>query len=108
MSNVNVIQPEQLQRDDLGHWTHSAWPQDGEENAIPVTWFADQGLELAITYFENDAPDEMTEAYYENGQPELCREWQPSKPDGEGWFVFSIHETDDGPICVWVRHTEAA
>jgi hypothetical protein len=20
-----------------------------------------------------------------------------------GWFIFSIHDTEDGPICVWVR-----
>ncbi|WRH15744.1 hypothetical protein GC087_24405 (plasmid) [Pantoea sp. JZ2] len=27
----------------------------------------------------------------------------PVKPPGEGWFTGSIHDTDDGPVCVWLR-----
>ena len=23
---------------------------------------------------------------------------------GDGWFVGSIHDTEDGPICIWLRH----
>lgn len=31
--------------------------------------------------------------------------WEPPRPEGEGWFVLSIHDTEDwGPVCVWVRH----
>ncbi|EPV4612083.1 hypothetical protein ACV4SA_004811, partial [Escherichia coli] len=26
----------------------------------------------------------------------------------EGWFIGSIHDTEDGPVCVWLRNkTEA-
>ncbi|WP_366557365.1 hypothetical protein [Pantoea rodasii] len=32
-----------------------------------------------------------------------CGAWQPSGPAGEGWFTGSIHDTDDGPVCVWLR-----
>jgi len=24
-------------------------------------------------------------------------------PPGEGWFTGSIHDTEDGPVCVWLR-----
>jgi hypothetical protein len=103
-----VIEVLPVERDELGHWTHPAWPQDGEENAIPITWFKDNGLQVVMVEFEHDAPEELADAYFENGQPEACKDWQPSQPTGEGWFVFSIHETDDGPVCVWVRHAEQA
>ena len=103
MSEINHILPEEVVRDKYGAWTHTAWPQDGEENALPVTWFAENGLSYAIIEFEHDAPEEIHEAYYDLGDPEQCAKWKPSNPDGDGWFIFSIHETDDGPVCVWVR-----
>ena len=94
--------PMPVTRDELGHWTHPAWPQDGDENAIPKAWFANNGLEPFIVEFESDAPEAQSEAYFEQGNPD-CSAWQPSTPPGEGWFVFSIHDTEDGPVCVWVR-----
>ncbi|HFO5431081.1 TPA: hypothetical protein ACHKAL_003391, partial [Escherichia coli] len=34
--------------------------------------------------------------------------WKPERPEGEGWFIGSIHDTEDGPVCVWLRNkTEA-
>lgn len=29
--------------------------------------------------------------------------WQPEQPNGEGWFVGSIHDTEDGAVCIWLR-----
>ncbi|MCV5421355.1 hypothetical protein OFN47_32105, partial [Escherichia coli] len=29
-------------------------------------------------------------------------------PEGEGWFVGSIHDTEDGPVCIWLREKVAA
>lgn len=99
-----VSQPKQIpvERDECGHWTHPAWPEDGEENAIPKTWFAEHGLEVFIVELEYDASEELITAYFEEGNPD-CSAWQPTCPIGEGWFVFSIHDTEGGPVCVWVR-----
>lgn len=102
---VQIHTPLPVERDQLGHWTHPAWPQDGEENALPKAWFAEHGLDLFIVEFENDAPEELADAYFEQGNPD-CSAWQPSTPPGEGWFVFSIHDTEDGPVCVWVRSVQ--
>ncbi|ENW8910851.1 hypothetical protein ACT8N6_005309, partial [Escherichia coli] len=27
---------------------------------------------------------------------------------GEGWFIGSIHDTEDGPVCVWLRNKAEA
>lgn len=100
------IAPITVQRDDLGHWTHPAWPQDGDENAVPKAWFDEQGLEIFLVEFEYDAPQELLDSYFDDGAPD-CSKWTPTKPEGDGWFVFSIHETEDGPVCVWLREKSA-
>lgn len=74
MSANNPIQPVQVERDQCGHWTHPAWPQDGEENAIPITWFKDNGLQVVLVEFEHDAPEELADRYFEDGQPEACQD----------------------------------
>lgn len=33
---------------------------------------------------------------------------EPERPEGEGWFVGSIHDTEDGPVCIWLREKVAA
>lgn len=96
------LQPEPVSRNDCGHWTHPSWPDDGDECAIPRHWFAEHGLEVFIVELEYDAPQEVQDAYFDEGNPD-CSKWEPSKPIGDGWFIFSIHDTEDGPVCVWVR-----
>jgi hypothetical protein len=101
-----LIQPMPVERDEIGLWTHPAWPKDGDEDAIPKSWFADQGLEAFLVELESDGPEEIVGQWFEQGLCD-CTAWTPSMPPGTGWFVFSIHDTEDGPICVWVRHKVA-
>lgn len=102
MPEAISIQPEEVVRDVNGSWTHSMWPSDGEEDALPKSWFAEQGLDLSIVELEYEE-QEVADKYFEDGGPDFSY-WQPSRPDGAGWFIFSIHDTDDGPVCVWVRN----
>ncbi|MEB0226308.1 hypothetical protein [Pseudomonas sp. 10S4] len=97
-----LIQRLPVQRDDCGLWTHPAWPDDGEESAILKSWFAEHCLEFSLIELESDGPEEMVTEYFEQGLVN-CTAWEPTMPPGNGWFIFSIHDTDDGPICVWVR-----
>ncbi|EHS1468042.1 hypothetical protein KVU04_000898, partial [Salmonella enterica subsp. enterica serovar Typhimurium] len=32
--------------------------------------------------------------------------WQPEAPEGERWFVGSIHDTEDGEVCIWLRNVQ--
>ncbi|MDP0768732.1 hypothetical protein Q8G15_26900, partial [Klebsiella pneumoniae] len=35
-----------------------------------------------------------------------ARGWIPEPPnDDDGWFLGSVHDTGDGPVCYWFRHT---
>lgn len=99
----NEIKQLPVERDEYGFWTHPAWPDDGDECALPKSWFPENGLELHIVEMDGDCEDEsLMKSWFDDGDCD-CNAWQPSKPAGEGWFVFSIYDTDDGPICVWVR-----
>jgi len=99
---IVLIEPMTVQRNELGMWTHPAWPDDGEESAILKSWFTDHGLEYSLIEMESDGPEQIVEDYFEQGLVD-CTPWVPTAPPGDGWFIFSIHYTEDGPICVWVR-----
>ena len=53
---------------------------------------------------ENDAPPHVIAAW-EKGIQDVS-DWHPSAPEGEGWFIGSIHDTEDGPVCVWLREVK--
>lgn len=97
-----LIEQQEVVRDEMGFWTHPAWPCDGEEDAIHKSWFPDNGLDLLVMTMESDGPEGLFETWNDEGLCD-CTPWSPSKPAGDGWFIFSIHDTEDGPICVWVR-----
>ncbi|WP_413724709.1 hypothetical protein [Sodalis sp. RH16] len=103
MTNViseQRILPMEPQRDEYGFWTHPDFfePADGREygelgefNA----WLEVKGLEYEIDFYERDDGHED-----EFG----CADWHPSPPRGDGWFIGSIHDTEDYPVCIWLRH----
>lgn len=104
--NISIEQ-KQVARDESGFWTHPAWPRDGHEDAIEKSWFSENGLELSIVEMESDGPEGLFETWADEGICD-CTTWTPSNPHGDGWFIFSIHDTEDGPICVWVRQLKTA
>ncbi|WP_420233221.1 hypothetical protein ACN079_01470 [Pseudomonas sp. ABY48] len=93
-----LIQPLPIERDEFGFWPHPQWPSTDDE-LIPYTWFTERGLEVRETNFEYDAPEELQATGFHDGIPN-CTAWEPSPSSGDGWFIFSIHDADDGPICV--------
>jgi len=99
---IVLIQSLPVERDETGCWTHPAWPST-EDELIPYAWFTDRGLEVRERNFEDDAPDELQAAWFASGIAD-CTAWAPTRPAGDGWFIFSIHDTEDGPVCVWVRY----
>ncbi len=101
---MQKIQPMEVQRDSLGYWVHPDLPQI-ETNEQFDNWISAQGLQYSIHCLDGDdgigAEDAL--ARYEAGDLDILA-WQPSKPEGEGWFIVSIYDTEDGPVCLWVRH----
>ncbi|CAH0531230.1 hypothetical protein [Vibrio hippocampi] len=96
-----TIKAIQVQRDLEGYWTHPDFPDLGEN----TTWdefkayFKAQGLSLDVVWFENDAPEALVDAFFEDGETNIAS-WEPSKPMDEA-FLLSIHDTEEGPLCLW-------
>lgn len=94
-------------RDECGYTEHPdlderfEHPERGEEY-LNIEMFGTLGLELRIQQFEYDnVPKEVYDRYFEDGSG--VPDWQPTPPEGEGWRVAAIYDTEDGPAAIFVR-----
>lgn len=96
-----MIQPEQVNRDESGFWTHSMFPDFGEHITREEweKWCADNQIHGCFVYFEHDAPEELQDEWYE-GEEYNCNAWHPTKPSDSS-FLLSLHDTEDGPIAIF-------
>lgn len=92
-----------VERDENGCWIHPEYDKlcDGREH-VPSeefdAWLKTNGLEWDYE-LRDESFDFLDDAPYESD----FSEWQPESPDGEGWFIGSIHDSEDGPVCIWFR-----
>jgi len=88
-----------LVRDEMGCGDHPALPML-EEDMNPLQFFGALGIELTGSMAESQMDADAYEAMVE-----ACdsRVWTPARPDGEGWVLVSIFETEDGPAAWWIR-----
>lgn len=97
-------------RDADGWWSHPGIPDFEEDVEKYREWREEQALEISYTYLESESPDHPSYvAYFDFGNPQV-RDWNPEPPRDPrgGWRVFSIHDTDYGPIFVWARRSAPA
>lgn len=107
MTTPNLYDPELMVRGDDGQGWHPHVPcytnPDDEEKSITPLLRA-QGYESAAVSGEGEAPfiDEVLEeggdAYWAAMQA-----WQPTPPDGEGWRLAAVIDTENGPYAYFVR-----
>ena len=98
------IKPELVERDENGYWVHSQFPQAELDSQID-DWVSKNQLELKLIFMESDIDEDKHPTYnryFHTGVPDF-HDWEPSKPVGQGWFIGGIYETEDGPVCVWLR-----
>ena len=97
--------PEPIVRNTDGSYYHPAYVAfcDGREsisfNELD-DWLDGLGLECAFIEFDQEPDTEAAREYATNAS---FTTWQPEQPAGDGWFIASIHESEDGPQCIWVR-----
>lgn len=98
------ITPEVVERDEDGYWMHSQFPQTEVDSEIE-DWISENELENKFVFMESDIDEDKHPAYdryFHAGEPDF-HDWEPSKPVGQGWFIGGIYETEDGPVCAWLR-----
>ena len=85
-----------------GYWRHPDWPEE-ESDEVMKAWLSLIGYEIAMAWLESDEDAEDVQTRYENGDIDILA-WHPKPPaEGEGWFIVSIHDHEDGPVCIWAR-----
>lgn len=110
MTQQVAITAAPVERDEFGFWTHPAIaPCDDEQTDQQFkAYLATLGIaEVEWSVMYDDAPLEVTEAYIAANQGN-CSSWVPEPPKGEGWITLSIHDTEEGPVCLWGRSAMAS
>lgn len=90
-----MIKPMTVEQNKDGIWVHPDFQAlFGDRDAIPTeeleAWERTNGLEIAeAVSLEEDGFN--------------LADWELEPPEGEGWFLLAINDTEDGPIQVWAR-----
>ena len=96
-----AIKPATVERDKDGFWSHPELPYWDESTTAAelAQWNEENSVDIEIIRLENDAPEELAEAWYE-GDTSDCSEWDP-KCSREGSFLLSIHDSEEGPVAIF-------
>lgn len=106
ISQQELIQPVAVERDADGYWTHPGLPNFGEDYSASREWMGAQGLDYSRRFLEDESEDHPAYVAYYERECAGAVGWNPEQPAGDGWFTLSIHDTEDGPVWVWVRRVE--
>ncbi|HHZ3185982.1 TPA: hypothetical protein ACWATG_002678 [Yersinia enterocolitica] len=107
---IKTITAVPVERDANGFWTHPDYfvPANGNEFGVEGEFDAWKALNRVVgtlDWMDCDENAEELQAAYDAGDCNLSM-WQPEPPAGDGWFMASIHDTEDGPVCYWLRPIE--
>lgn len=98
------IQPLPLEgRDENGMWFHPGIPWDlVPEDTSLAPYLKAWGF--AFKFDELESEDSEAHARYFNADddPDFSF-WNPEPPEGEGWFLGAMFDTEDGPCAVWIK-----
>lgn len=85
-----------------GYCRHPDWPLE-ESDTTMNAWLKVIGYEIELVWLENDDDAEDVQTRHANGDTDILA-WEPKPPaECAGWFIVSIHDHEDGPVCVWAR-----
>ena len=102
---ARMLDGQALVRDKDGIGFHPALP-DFDEGVKSSDFFAALGIELKGGMAENEMDSEAYEAMTGNGltdDGDSYNVWTPKRPEGDGWNLVAVFDTEDGPACWWMR-----
>lgn len=112
MEKVNApVAPHPVTRSEDGWYVHPRLNDflDGREYITPAEfnqWLSDNNLQSSMTFMDLEDDSPLAQEWAASSS---FAGWEPERPEGEGWFIGSIHESeDDGPVCLWLRQKGAA
>ncbi|EPT0794441.1 hypothetical protein ACVOQN_004096, partial [Yersinia enterocolitica] len=95
---IKTITAVPVERDNCGFWTHPDFfvPANGNEFGVEDefdAWKALNRVTGATGWMEDEENAEELQAEYDSINFSVSM-WNPTPPDGDGWFMASIHETE--------------
>lgn len=100
-----LIEPLPVCRYANGCWSHPEYLSEFDDEITEEQfsdWCNRHQVETKITYMESDVPVDVFDAYMDDSQVD-CSAWEIQHPAELGWFILSIHDAEDGPVCIWGR-----
>ena len=104
-----MIYPETIIRDERGEFYHSVTLTAEDETPF-VKLPGAENMEFYFISFYDDAPQELLDIYNSAGVWNSAHEWsdavgkwEPTKPEGEGWFLMAISDSEDGHFACFTR-----
>lgn len=94
--------PVDVVRDAAGYFIHpmiaGMYWDEGTPAEEVNRWYLQHGVYTTFTSMWDD--DEQTESI--TGM-ETAKDWEPPRPEGEGWFLISVFDGEDGPVAQWAH-----
>lgn len=100
-----MIQPLSINRDLDGWWSHLDYLPEFDDEITEAQFngsCARRQIETKISYMEADVEPEIVDTYMNDGQINYSA-WDIQHPAEPGWFILSIHDAEDGSVCIWGR-----
>ena len=98
------------QRDQYGYWTHPdlLCGDEGPDDRF-VAWLKLLRFSCTVTSLEHDDRPEAkaVRERFSTGDIDVLA-WEPEPPAGDGWWLASIHDTQDGVVALWLNKLEDA
>lgn len=95
----------QVTRDAEGWYYHPALPNTDEDVNLE-NLLAALRIESVFVSMESD-DSEAADRYGEAGEAD-CHYWKPTAPEGEGWRLLAVYDTEDGPYALFGRDAYVA
>lgn len=96
-----LLAPREIARDKDGWLIHPAFPACDED--VRADKFLDAfGIESSFVAMDGDADQTIVDRYFEEGDAN-CADWTPTPPEGDGWMLLEIYDTEDGPYALFGR-----
>jgi hypothetical protein len=96
-----LLAPREIVRDEDGWLAHPDYPICDED--VRADKFLDAfGIESSFVAMDGDADQAFVDRYFEDDESN-CTPWTPTPPEGEGWMLLEIYDTEDGPYAMFAR-----
>lgn len=94
-----LLAPRKIERDMHGYLVHPDYPIC-DEGTRADKFLEAFGIESAFVDMESDAPEALYEAYMTGADVSA---WWPTPPEGDGWVLLEIYDTENGPYAMFAR-----